>query len=92
MQIAFRQQQFAQARGRVGRAEEHAVGHDDAGPATGREVVDEPFEEQQFGGAGVQLVVEVGKNAFVLHPAGERRIGEDDVESLTRICAARSPS
>ena len=50
------------------------------GASAGREVVNEPFEEQQFGGAGVQLVVEVGEDAFVLHLSGERRVGEDDIE------------
>ena len=54
-------------------------------------MIDEPFQEQQFCGAGGQLVVEVGEDAFVLNFSGERRVGEDDVELLasmeTRACS-----
>ncbi len=53
-------------------------------------MVNEPFEEKQFGGAGVQFVIEVGQNAFVLHFAGEWRIGENDIKPLAGIDAAKA--
>ena len=53
-------------------------------------MVNEPFQEQQFRGAGVQLVVEVGQDAFVLHLSGERRVGKDDIEPLAWIGAAEA--
>ena len=50
-------------------------------------MVDEPFQEQKFGGAGVQLVVEVGEDAFVLDFASKGRVGEDDVDPVALLDA-----
>src|ERR1035437_2807128 len=90
LQVAFSQQQFAQARSSVGRAEEHAVGHDDAGAPARCEVVNEPLEKEEFGRAGIQLVIEIGENAFVLHPSGKWRIRKDDIEPLAGVGAAEA--
>jgi len=88
LQVALRKEQLPQRGRRVRRTEQDAVGDDDARPSPRRQVVDEPLEEQEFGGAGVQFVVEIGEDALVLHLAGKRRIGEDHVEALARIGAA----
>ena len=53
-------------------------------------MVDEPFQEKQFGGASVQLVIEVGEDAFLLHFPGEWWVGEDDVEHRAGIGAAEA--
>ena len=91
LQVALGQEQFAQRLvGGIGGAEQHAVGHDDAGASAGVEMVDEPFQEEQFGVAGVELVVEVGEDAFLLHLSGEGRVGEDEVELLAGIRAAEA--
>ena len=90
LQVTFGQKHFAQFGRRIGRTEKHAIRHDDTGTSAGREMVNEPFEEKQFGGAGVQLVIEVGENAFILHFAGERRIGENDIKPLAGIDAAKA--
>lgn len=53
-------------------------------------MIDEPFEKEQFRGAGVQFVIEIRQNAFVLHLSGERRVGENDIELLAWIGAAET--
>ncbi len=53
-------------------------------------MVDEPLEEQELGRSGVQLVVEVGEDALVLHLAGKWRVREDDVEQAARVRTAEA--
>src|SRR5947208_12008316 len=53
-------------------------------------MVDNPFEKEQLRGASVQLVIEVGQDAFILHLPGERRVGEDNVKPQARIDAAKT--
>ena len=62
---------------RLGRAEEHAVGHDDRGAAAGLEQAQEEREEEQFGLLGLDDLLQVLGGGLVVEAAGERRIGED---------------
>ena len=55
-------------------------------------MVNKPFEKKQFGGAGAQPEIEVGKNAFILHFTSERRIRENDIEPLAGIHATKAGS
>src|SRR2546428_567021 len=53
-------------------------------------MVNDPFQKKQFGGAGVQLVIQVSENAFILDFPSERRVGEDNVKPLAGIYAAKA--
>ncbi len=62
---------------RVGRAEEHAVGHDDGGASAGLEQAQEEREEEQLGLLRLDDLLEVLGGVLVVEDAGERRIGQD---------------
>src|SRR5437879_4260852 len=69
----------------TGRAEEYTGGHDYTGAPIRGKVVDEPFQEQQFSGAGIQLVVNVRENTFPLDLARKGWISQDHVEREARV-------
>ena len=62
---------------RVGRAEEHAVGHDDGGASAGLEQAQEEGEEEQLGLLGLDDLLQVLGGVLVVERSGEGRIGED---------------
>jgi hypothetical protein len=62
----FSQQQFAQLGRRIGAGKQNPIRHDDSSASAGRQVIDEPFEEQEFCRSRIELVVEVGEKAFLL--------------------------
>jgi hypothetical protein len=68
-------QHFAQRLVGGGRAEEHAVGHDDGGPAAGLEQTQEQGAEQQLGLLGLDDLQQIVVSGFVFEAAGKRRIG-----------------
>ena len=63
---------------RVGRAEEHAVGHDDGGASAGLEQAQEEGEEEQFGLLRLHDLLEVLGAVLVVERPGKGRIGEDE--------------
>ena len=65
-----------------GRAEEHAIGHDDGGAAAGLEQTQEQREKEQFGLLGLDDLLQVLGGGFVIEAAGERGIGQDEGEPL----------
>ena len=62
---------------RVGRAEEHAVGHDDGGASAGLEQAQEQREEEQLGLLRLDDLLQVLGGVLVVERSGERRVGED---------------
>ena len=62
----------------IGRAEEHAIRHDNGGAATGLEHAQEERHEEQFGFLGLDDALEILGGGFVIEAAGEGRIGEDE--------------
>ena len=61
---------------RLGRAEQHAVRHDDGGAPAGLEQPQEQREEQQLGLLRLDDVLQILGGGLVVERAGERRIGE----------------
>ena len=78
VEFLFLDENLAQRLVRVGRAEEHAVGHDDGGASAGLEQAQEEGEEEQFGLLRLDDLLEVLGVVLVVERAGERRIGEDE--------------
>ena len=62
----------------LGRAEEHAVGHDDGGAAAGLEQAQEERAEEQLGLLGLDDLLKVLGGGLVVEAASEGRIGEDE--------------
>ena len=78
VEFLFLDKHLAQGLVRVGRAEEHAVGHDDGGASAGLEQAQKEGEEEQFGLLGLDDLLEVLGAVLVVERAGEGRIGEDE--------------
>src|SRR5436190_11125059 len=53
-------------------------------------MVNEPLEEKQLGGASVELVVEVGEDAFVLYLARERWVRKDHIKPVSGVDTAET--
>ena len=62
----------------IGRAEEHAIRHDDGGAATGLENAKEERHEEQLGFLGLDDALEILGGGLVIKTACEGRIGEDE--------------
>ena len=77
VELLFLDENLAQRLVRVGRAEEHAVGHDDGGASAGLEQAQEEREEEQFGLLRLDDLLEVLGGVLVIERPGKRRIGED---------------
>ena len=78
VEFLFLDENLAQGLVRVGRAEEHAVGHDDGGASAGLEQAQEEGEEEQLGLLGLDDLLEVLGAVLVVERPGKRRIGEDE--------------
>ena len=72
----------------IGRAEEHAIGHDDGGAAAGLEQAQEERHEEQLGLLGLDDALEVLGGGLVIEAAGEGRIGEDEGVLLRVVLVA----
>ena len=77
VEFLFFDENLAQRLVRVGRAEEHAVGHDDGGASAGFEQAQEEGEEEQLGLLRLDDLQEILGGVFVVERSGKRRIGED---------------
>jgi hypothetical protein len=61
---------------RLGRSEQHTVGHDRRRPPTGLQQPQEEREEQQLGLPGFDDALQILGGVLVIQRPGERRIGE----------------